>query len=243
MSKLSDYSKFDHLVDSDDEKEEQPPRPPSTHRQPPVLTPTTIQTTNHPLSSSTTTSSTPTTRFERHPQHEARFILKYGDRSIYEWEQTLHEVTLFIPTPPLPDATALVCEILPRRLRVGLRRNAGQYFLNQATGGVVDVAASTWTWEGRNAKATTTNLLTIELQKANKGVVWETVCCGGDDDDDDNNTPTPEVALDPMQLEQERQRLLLERWQEENPGMDFRGATFNGSVPDPRTYMGGVRYD
>jgi hypothetical protein len=25
--------------------------------------------------------------------------------------------------------------------------------------------------------------------------------------------------------------------------MDFRGANFSGSAPDPRTFMGGVRYD
>eukprot|EP00966_Prymnesium_polylepis_P226758 5246411-Prymnesium_polylepis.1 len=28
----------------------------------------------------------------------------------------------------------------------------------------------------------------------------------------------------------------------QNPGMDFSGATFNGAVPDPKTFMGGVGY-
>jgi hypothetical protein len=35
---------------------------------------------------------------------------------------------------------------------------------------------------------------------------------------------------------------MLERFQEENPGFDFRDATFNGEVPNPRTFMGGVGY-
>jgi hypothetical protein len=37
--------------------------------------------------------------------------------------------------------------------------------------------------------------------------------------------------------------MMLERFQEENPGFDFRDATFNGQVPDPRTFMGGVGYN
>lgn len=203
MSRLSDYSKFDHLVDSEDEEEATASTPSISKQQPDQSQ----------------------YAFVRHPQHESRFILKHQGNSIYEWEQTLNDVTIYIMTPDISEgASGLVCDILPNRLRIGLR-GSGQYFLNETTGGTVDVENSTWTWESR--------LLTVELQKANKGIVWETVCQGAEGI----------VSLDPMQLEQERQRLLLERWQEENPGMDFRGATFNGSAPDPRTYMGGVRYD
>ncbi|CAN0027242.1 unnamed protein product [Heterosigma akashiwo] len=36
--------------------------------------------------------------------------------------------------------------------------------------------------------------------------------------------------------------MMLERFQEENPGFDFSGAEFNGMVPDPREFMGGVKY-
>ncbi len=28
----------------------------------------------------------------------------------------------------------------------------------------------------------------------------------------------------------------------QNPGFDFSNAQFNGSVPDPQTFMGGVKY-
>jgi hypothetical protein len=38
---------------------------------------------------------------------------------------------------------------------------------------------------------------------------------------------------------QVQKRILLERFQEENPGFDFSGAEVNGTVPDPRTFMGG----
>ena len=33
-----------------------------------------------------------------------------------------------------------------------------------------------------------------------------------------------------------------ERIYTQNPGFDFSGAEFNGAVPDPQTFMGGVRY-
>ena len=36
---------------------------------------------------------------------------------------------------------------------------------------------------------------------------------------------------------------MLERFQEEHPGFDFSNAEFNGSIPNPRTFMGGVSYN
>lgn len=45
-----------------------------------------------------------------------------------------------------------------------------------------------------------------------------------------------------MAQEATKRQMMLERFQEENPGFDFSGAEFNGSAPDPRTFMGGVKY-
>jgi hypothetical protein len=36
--------------------------------------------------------------------------------------------------------------------------------------------------------------------------------------------------------------MMLERFQEEHPGFDFSGAEFNGSVPEARDFMGGIKY-
>jgi hypothetical protein len=36
--------------------------------------------------------------------------------------------------------------------------------------------------------------------------------------------------------------MLLERFQEENHGFDFSDAEINGNVPDPKTFMGGLKY-
>jgi hypothetical protein len=50
------------------------------------------------------------------------------------------------------------------------------------------------------------------------------------------------ARVDEYQKQDIQKSLLLERFQQENPGFDFRDAEFNGSVPDPRTFMGGVNY-
>ena len=49
--------------------------------------------------------------------------------------------------------------------------------------------------------------------------------------------------LDPMMQEEMRKKILLERFQQENPGFDFSDAAMNGNVPDAREFMGGVKYN
>ena len=39
-----------------------------------------------------------------------------------------------------------------------------------------------------------------------------------------------------------RKKILLERFQEENPGFDFSDAKMDGTVPNAREFMGGVKY-
>ena len=45
-------------------------------------------------------------------------------------------------------------------------------------------------------------------------------------------------ALDQQEMQK---KLLLERFQEEHGGFDFSDAQINGNVPDPRTFMGGIK--
>jgi hypothetical protein len=49
--------------------------------------------------------------------------------------------------------------------------------------------------------------------------------------------------LNPFVQGEVQKSLMLERFGEENPGFDFSGADFSGSVPDPRNFMGGVKYN
>jgi hypothetical protein len=48
--------------------------------------------------------------------------------------------------------------------------------------------------------------------------------------------------LDPLTQQEVQKSILLERFGEENPGFDFSGAEMNGTVPNPREFMGGVSY-
>ena len=68
--------------------------------------------------------------------------------------------------------------------------------------------------------------------KASRGLTWESALIGKHG-----------TNVDPFTKENIQKEMMLERFQEENPGFDFRDAKFNGSVPDPRTFMGGVGYN
>lgn len=48
--------------------------------------------------------------------------------------------------------------------------------------------------------------------------------------------------MDALTNEEVKKKLMLERFQEENPGFDFSNAEFNGAAPDPQSFMGGVKY-
>jgi hypothetical protein len=50
------------------------------------------------------------------------------------------------------------------------------------------------------------------------------------------------MQLDPLTAQEVQKKVMLERFQEEHPGFDFSGAEFNGMAPDPREFMGGVKY-
>ena len=62
-------------------------------------------------------------------------------------------------------------------------------------------------------------------------------------DKSDANSGVVNESIDPLTKQEMQRTMMLERFQEENPGFDFRDATFNGEVPDPRTFMEGVGYN
>ena len=208
MSKLSDYSKFDHIGDSSDDEAEQ----------------TQVATAAH-----TAQAATPAHQFSMRPHASIphRFLFLQNDtHTIYEWEQSLHDLTMYIAAPPTKQK--IECTIQAQHVRLGLQ-GMQQYFLNESTFAAVDMHESTWCKED--------DTIVLYLYKAAKGLVWPSPFATA--------TAKHSATLDPHLLTQVQQQLLRERWQEENPGMDFRDAEFQGSstVPDPRTFMGGVQYD
>ena len=258
MSKLSDYSKFDHLRDDDDSTDDdelhnstqqrllQGP-PSAAGLAPPVSESAPAREATAAVAAAAVAGAVAVVH-RSHPVRPNRFIFEYNGVAIYEWEQSLSEVVLYVPAPPpvvVVGATVaasrnsnnnnngaqqMVCTISAHRLQLGLQ-NAAQFFLDESTFAAVDTKESTWCFEDDDDDGK--KVIAIYLHKAAKGAVWEAPLKGRFSD----------AVLDPASLQQVQKELMLERWQEENPGMDFRGAEFNGSAPDPRTFMGGVKYD
>lgn len=70
--------------------------------------------------------------------------------------------------------------------------------------------------------------LCLILQKASAGATWPAAFAGHE-------------QLDDAAAEADKKAILLERFQAEHPGFDFRGAEVNGSVPDAASFMGGIK--
>ena len=237
MSKLSDYSKFDHLVIDDDDDD-------NDHKE-----------TATPLSLTTTTPTTPELRHVRKPSannnHHWRFLAQYQGHTVYEWEQSLNEVLIYIVSPLNNNTNnnnntdaKIVCQISATHLKVGIQspKSDDYYYIDEDTYHPIDTKESTWCLEEEEEEEEThqhapPKIITIYLQKMAKGLVWDAPLRG--------HVTTTTATLDPLDRQDVQQALLLERWQEENPGMDFRDASFSQShdnLPDPRTYMGGIGY-
>ena len=70
----------------------------------------------------------------------------------------------------------------------------------------------------------------VYIEKSRHGEVWESLFKDG-------------PKLNEEQMGRVKRNVMIERFQGENPGFDFRNAEFNGEVPDPNVFMGGVTRD
>ncbi|KAM1148615.1 hypothetical protein ACFX2B_028996 [Malus domestica] len=107
-----------------------------------------------------------------------------------------------------------------KHVEVGIKGNPP--YLNHDLTCPVKTDCSFWTLED--------DIMHITLQKRDKGQTWASPIVG-------------EGQLNPYSTDLEQKRLMLQRFQEENPGFDFSQAQFTGGCPDPRTFMGGIRSD
>jgi hypothetical protein len=147
----------------------------------------------------------------------SRHSVVVGDRVVYQWSQTLTDVDIFVPLPPIPNLRAKMLYVNMKRgsLEFGLI-NTDPYMKGEFFSEII-VSESTWMLEDGE--------LHITLSKACQGENWTAAMKGHD--------------ISPAAAEDDRKRLLLERFQREHPGMDFSGAAVQGEAPDPSTFMGG----
>mmetsp|Transcript_10079 Transcript_10079/g.11568 ORF Transcript_10079/g.11568 Transcript_10079/m.11568 type:complete len:151 (+) Transcript_10079:143-595(+) len=144
---------------------------------------------------------------------------EHNGETIYEWEQNLNEVLIFIRPPEGVKARMIDCKITPEKLTLGIKGNPP--FINEEFFDRVIADESMWTMDNGEIE--------INLQKVKKASTWD-ACLKGHGE------------LNPSVKTEVQKKMTLERFQEEHPGFDFSGAEFNGAPPDPRTFLGGVPY-
>ncbi|KAL6977464.1 hypothetical protein U1Q18_026263 [Sarracenia purpurea var. burkii] len=125
---------------------------------------------------------------------EKRHSFFHDNQKVFEWDQTLEEVNIYITLPPDVPTKLFHCKIQSKHVEVGIKED---------------------------------DTMHITLQKRDKGQTWASPILG-------------QGQLDPYSADLEQRRLMLQRFQEENPGFDFSQAQFTGNCPDPRTSMGGI---
>lgn len=160
----------------------------------------------------------------------------YVDKQlVYEWEQTLEEVFVYIKAPEC--CLEKNKEIIKKNLKPGeqIPKLEVKFTTTHLTVGLVGlppylsedlhskVKGSECLWQLDDGE------ITITLEKALKADTWLCVFKGHD-------------QLNMFQKEEMQKKMLLERFQEEHGGFDFSDAEINGNVPDPKTFMGGIKY-
>eukprot|EP00550_Attheya_septentrionalis_P003069 CAMPEP_0198283106 /NCGR_PEP_ID=MMETSP1449-20131203/2787_1 /TAXON_ID=420275 /ORGANISM="Attheya septentrionalis, Strain CCMP2084" /LENGTH=207 /DNA_ID=CAMNT_0043979609 /DNA_START=136 /DNA_END=759 /DNA_ORIENTATION=+ len=204
MSKLTDYSKFDNL-DSDDDGEGASSSGDAA-----------LVGTAAPQQLQVHTRKDPIT---------GRYVYECNGQKVYEWDQSLEEVNIYVTAPPNVKASSIMCHIKSQWLQLGLV-GSNQFFLDEGTFAQVNVGESSWYLDASEG------IIYIILMKAFKAEVWETVLMG--------SSSAGNFQQNPLLKQEMQQELMRERFQEEHPGFDFRDAKFNGDAPDPRKFMGGI---
>jgi hypothetical protein len=166
---------------------------------------------------------------------KGRIPFYHGKQLVYEWEQNLEEVLVYIKAPecilpkyreqvkknlqPGQQMPKLDIKITPTHLSVGLIGLPP--YLSEDFTSKVKASESLWSLEDDE--------IIITLEKALKAETWLGVFKGHE-------------QINPFQKEEMQKKMLLERFQEEHGGFDFSDAEINGNVPDPKTFMGGIKY-
>ena len=148
----------------------------------------------------------------------SRHAFTHEGRVVYEWDQTLEEVNVYVAVPPGVRAGALDVAIKTSDVSIGIKGNPP--YLAHTLSFPVKTEESFWTLSSDSE-------LHVQLQKRERGRSWPCAFAG-------------HAELDAAAAQAEKQRLMKERFQMEHPGFDFSGAEFNGEAPDAATFMEGV---
>ena len=179
IRRMVDYRKFDDIdTDSDEESG--------------ILEPVRANANTLPLSAPRHPDQTTETMTKK--GKEGRIKFEHDGRTIYEWEQSLTEVNIYLEPPPEIPSKMFEIVIAHKHLRVGIK--GAPPFIDEDTGGPVIPDDSLWTLiDGE---------LNINLQKMNKAEAWDCALMGQSGN-----------KIDAFTKEETKKKLMLERFQEE----------------------------
>ncbi|XP_060064793.1 nudC domain-containing protein 2-like [Ylistrum balloti] len=125
-----------------------------------------------------------------------------------QWWQTIEEVYIEIAIPTGTSVKEIKCEIRPKHIKVAVKSRTvveGTLF------SVVRADDSIWTFEDKK-------ILRICLVKADATAknCWRSLLVDS-------------YVADPVTFDEMEKKLTLQRFQLENPGLDFSGATVDGN--------------
>mmetsp|Transcript_49991 Transcript_49991/g.83254 ORF Transcript_49991/g.83254 Transcript_49991/m.83254 type:complete len:239 (-) Transcript_49991:136-852(-) len=138
-------------------------------------------------------------------------------RLIFEWRQTLEDVTLYITPPKHIKGKDLNIVLKTKWITVGLK--GMKPFIDEELSHPIDSSSSTWFLDDDG--------VCISLTKQNMGVSWQRVI-------------GRQQAMNQFEAEKIKKSMMLERFARENPHMDFSGAKFGGQCPEPTQFLDGI---
>lgn len=151
--------------------------------------------------------------------HGCKKVIVETKTDAYAWKQTLEEVTVTIDVDVGTRGKDCDVKIDATHLRVRVK---SKVVIDGELAHGVKSTESTWTIEDRKQ-------LIIILQKRIRHESWESLLAG-------------QNVVDAFTKEKMDKQMMLEKFQSENPGFDFSGAEFNGSLPaNPSTFMDEIR--
>lgn len=173
---MVDYKKFDNIGDSDSDDDE-------------LLAAAVPSVQAHSVPSSSCKSVSTTKKGAN-----GRLKFEHEGHTIYEWEQSLEEVNIYIVPPEGLSRNAIDVDISHLHLRVGLKGSPP--FIDEDTGGPVKVKESMWMLADGE--------MNINLQKMNKAQAWHCALRGRFGEE-----------IDEITKEDVKKKLMIERFQEE----------------------------
>ena len=127
-----------------------------------------------------------------------RQTFEYNGRTVYEWDQSLEEVGLYIRPPPGITARGIACTITATHLSLGLK-GADKPFIDEDFFSKVKVDESDWMMSDGEIE--------INCQKMNKAQTWESALLG-------------HGQMNAYVKGEVQKALMLERFGAENPGFE-----------------------